>query len=155
MRSPPRTVVTRSGWSEHLPESAGKAAECYYCQRNEIQLRVPACVSFASSVPRPAPVYTCLPAFTSSEQDILLCPPQLPSHMCPFCLESFLGLSSFTELILSFQNSSSTVSLGKPSTHPGRIRLPYPRLHSCCILVHLSLLPDNSSLKVGILIKRT
>ena len=81
-------------------------------------------------------------------------PPQLPSHMCPFCLESLLRLSSFTELVLSFQNNSGTVSLGRPSTHPGKIRLPYPRLYSCCILVHLSLLPDNGSLKVGILIKR-
>lgn len=82
-----------------------------------------------------------------------LVPPQLPSHMCPFHLESFLGLSLFTELVLSFQNNSSTVSLGRPLTHPGSIRLPYPRHHSCCILVHLSPLPDNSSLKVGILNK--
>lgn len=98
-RLPPRNVVTRSGWSEHLPESKGKAAECYYCQRNEIQLWVPACVLFASSMPSPAPVYTCPPAFTYSGQDTLLYPLQLPLCMCPFCLESFLGLSSFSELL--------------------------------------------------------
>lgn len=80
-RSPPRTVVTRSGWSEHLPESAGKAAERYCCQRNEIHLRVPACVSFASSGPRPAPCTLILQCLLLLSKTLSRAPPSYP-HTC-------------------------------------------------------------------------
>ena len=80
-RSPPRTVVARSGWSEHLPESTGKAAECSCCQRNGIQLRAPACVSFASSGPRPAPCTLVLQHLLLLSKTLSCAPPATLTHV--------------------------------------------------------------------------